>query len=114
MLKADFGQQNEDERKAPLQPGDHRLQLTQSRSWSGLLLLGLLPGAVPLGAGSCGGLLEQGGGPVLQGLVVEVVVVVMVVGRPREERATLRSMGGPFFSGGPGHLDENVRRGAQD
>lgn len=114
MLKADFSQQDEDERKAPLQPGDHGLQLGQSWSWSGLLVLGLLPGAVPLRAGSCGGLLEQGGGPVLQGLVVEVVVV-MVVGWPREERATLCSMGGPsFFSGGAGHLDENFRRGAQD
>lgn len=118
MLKADFGQQDEDERKAPLQPGDHRLELRQSRSWSGLVLLRVLPGAMPLRASCCGSLLEQRGGAVLQGLVVEVVVMVVwmvkMLGRAREERATLTAMGDPFFPGGGGHLDKNVGRRAQD
>lgn len=79
MLKADFGQQNQNEGKTPLQPGDHGLHLRQSRSRSGRIFLGLVPGAVPLRASCRGGLLQQRGSPVLQGLVVEVMVVVMVV-----------------------------------
>lgn len=118
MLKADFGQQDKDEREAPLQPGDHCLELRQSRSWSGLVLLRFLPGAVPLRASCCGGLLEQGGGAVLQGLVVEVVVMVVgmvkMLRRAREERPTLAAMWGPFFPGGGGHLDKNLRGRAQD
>lgn len=115
MLKADFSQQNEDEGEAPLQPCDYCLQLRQGWGRSGRVFLGLLPGAVPLRGGCRGGLLEQGGCPVLQGLVVEVVVVVMVVlGRPREKRSALRTVGAAFFSGRRSHLDKNFRGRAQD
>lgn len=115
MLKTDFSQQNEDEGKAPLQPGDHCLQLRQSGSRGGLVFLGLLPGAVPLRASGRRSLLEERGGPVLQGLVVEVVVVVMVVLRwAREKGPTLRAVGAAFFSGRRGHLDKYFRGGAQD
>lgn len=100
MLKADFSQQDEDEGETPLQPRDYSLQLRQGWGWCGRVLLGLLPGAMPVRAGCRGGLLEQRGGPVLQGLVVEVVVVVMVVWRwPREKGAALRAVGAPFLSG---------------
>lgn len=52
----------------------------------------------------------------LQGLVVEVVVMVvmMVLRRPREKRSTLRAVGAPFFSGGCSHLDKNFGGRAQD
>lgn len=118
MLKADFGQQDKNERKAPLQPGDHRLELRQSRGWSSLVLLRVLPGAVPLRASCCGGLLEQGGGAVLQGLVVEVVMMVVRMVKmlrwAREERPTLAAMRDPFFPGGGGHLNKNLRGRAED
>lgn len=116
MLKADFSEQNEDEWEAPLQPRDYCLQLGQGRGWCGLFFLGLVPRAVPLRAGRRGGLLEQRGGPVLQGLVMEVVVMVMVVvlGRSREERSALCAVGAPFFSGGRSHLDKNLGWRAQD
>lgn len=100
MLKADFSQQNENEGESPLQPCDDCLQLRQGRGRGGWVFLGFLPGAVPLRGGCRGGLLEQRGGPVLQGMVVKVVVVVMVVlGRPRVKRSSLRAVGAPFFSG---------------
>lgn len=112
MLKADFSQQNEDKRKSPLQPRNHSLQLGQSRSWGGLVILGLLPGAVPLRASCGGGLLEQRGCPVLQWLMVEVVVVMVVLGRPGEEWSTLRPMAPGLLPGSRSHMDENFRRRA--
>lgn len=112
MLKADFSQQDKDERKAPLEPGDHCLQLRQGWSRSSLVFLGILPRAMPLRASCCSGLLEQRGSPVLKGLVVEVMVVVL--GRSREERSTLTAVGAPFVSGRRSHLDKNFRRRAQD
>lgn len=119
VLEAHFGQQNEDEGEAPLQPRHHRLQLGQGRRRRGRVLLGLLPGAVPLGAARRGGLLQQGGGPVLQRLVVEVVevvelLVVVVRGRAREKGSAVRAMGAAFFSGRRRHLDEHLGGGAQD
>lgn len=85
MLKADFSQQDENEGESPLQPGDNCLQLRQGRGWGGWVLLGLLPGGVPFGGSCRGGLLKQGGGPVLQRVVVKVMVVVVMVmlRRPR-------------------------------
>lgn len=115
MLEADFSQQNEDEREAPLQPCHHRLQFRQSRGRGGWVFLGLLPGAVPLCGRPRSRLLEQGGGPVLQGLVVEVVMMVMVVrGRSGEIRSDLCAVRATFLPGRRSHLDENFRGGAQD
>ncbi len=116
MLKADFSQQNEDKGEAPLQPCDYSLQLRQGWGRSGWVFLGLLPGAVPLRGGCCGGLLEQRGGPVLQRMVVKVVVMVVVVvlWRAREKRSTLCTVGAPFFSGRCSHLDKDFRGRAQD
>lgn len=55
----------------------------------------------------------------LQGLVVEVVVVVVVgmvkmLRRAMEKRSNFTAMGDPFFPGRGSHLDKNVRGRAQD
>lgn len=107
MLEADFSEEDEDEGEALLQPGDDGTELGEGGGRGGGVLAPLVAPAVALGGR---GGVEQGRA-VLGGLV-EVVVVVVVLGRARQVGGAL----GPvraLLPGGRRHLDEHLGGRAQ-